>query len=157
GVQRLPGVVDGSLSRSDAGPVLFHRELGLADFDTDAVLSLLQGHLGLPVFEFTADLNRLGSAVPQWNVKLQADAFVGCGRVNQLAQRAAIPGCSDRGRSTAESISIIGAKVRRILRTPQSRASVVSVSVKRRQKGTTQRLVADLLTVQLNASFDELR
>ena len=46
----------------------------LPNFDADSVLGLLERHLRLPVFQLAANLNRLGGAVSQRDVQLQANS-----------------------------------------------------------------------------------
>ena len=84
GVEGLLGIIHGSLSGSHAGAVLFHAELRVADFDTDFVFGLLESHLGLSVLQFGPNLQRLSGTIAQWDVELQAHAFIGRGGVDQL-------------------------------------------------------------------------
>ena len=70
GVQGLFCVIDSCLRRSDAGTVLLHAELGVADFDADLILDLLQTHLGLLEFQFRTNLQGLRGAITQRNIQL---------------------------------------------------------------------------------------
>ncbi len=86
GIERLFRIFHGRFGRSYAGLILLDGELGLADFNAYPILGLLERHLGLAIFEFTADLHCLSGAVSQRNVELQANAFVGSRGVDELVQ-----------------------------------------------------------------------
>ncbi len=92
GVQRLLGIVHCGLGGGHTGAVLFDSELCVANFDTDLVLLLLQTHLGLLELKLRADLRGLRGTITEWNVELQANAFVRRRRVDELVQGAAVAG-----------------------------------------------------------------
>ena len=51
-IERLAAQINRCLGGGDAGAVLLNRKLGVAYFDTNLVLQLLQSHLRLAVFQF---------------------------------------------------------------------------------------------------------
>ena len=68
GIERLASQFHGCACGIDAGTVLLHGELRIADFDAHLVFDLLQTHLCLAVFQLGPDLDGLSGAVSQRDV-----------------------------------------------------------------------------------------
>jgi len=65
------------------GAVLLQRVLGIADFNSDLVLQLIQPHFRLAILELCADLVGLRCAVAEGNGQLDARTFIGAVLLNK--------------------------------------------------------------------------
>ena len=58
-VESLARQIDCRLCGLHGNAVLLHIKLGIADLDPNLIFQLMLTYLGLPIFEFSADLVRL--------------------------------------------------------------------------------------------------
>ena len=164
GIERLLRILHRCLGGSHAGLILLYGKLGLADFDAHPIFGLLQSHLALPVFQFTADLERLSGAVAQRDVELQAHALIGSRGVDELIEgrtvacarheRRLSQGGIGRG-GGAKPLGGVLTDIRRILGAAQPRAAIIGEGIEGRQHSAAQSLVAEVLAAQLDARLDE--
>ena len=76
-LQSLPGQIDSGLRRLHCGPILFHIELRVADFDPHLIFKLMLAYLRLAVFELRAHLVRLRETIADGNIQRESHSFIG--------------------------------------------------------------------------------